>query len=207
MQGDSTLGADYFMVAMRWSEGYGSGGVALRLLSIAALSAVSCANEGEWVDATQAPEVKFDRQRQGCLVEIGCQSQPLALPDCWSGAALGDGPTDARVGQRVVLDGYLQVEEWAQTMGECPAEQPCCNGHSARLVLTTQRGPVWLLDRRRPQAFSCSGDRSLACCAFDSLGSRIKARGVLARHEQRYWGHVISGYRLDEPELCRIGKR
>lgn len=191
---------------MRWSDRHGLGAAAVRWLSVAALSTVSCANEGEWVDATQAPEVKFDAQRQGCLVEIGCLSQPLALPDCWSGAALDDRPTDARVGQRVVLEGYLHVVEWAQTAAQCPVEQPCCKGDSARLVLTTQGGPVWLADRRRPLAFSCSGDRSLACCAFDSLGSRVKARGVLARHEQKYFGHVIPGYRLDEPELCRVGK-
>lgn len=195
------------MFGMGWSDGYRVGAVAATLLGVAVISTVSCANEREWVDATQAPEVKLDWQPSHCLVEKGCRSQPLALPDCSAGATVDDdGPTDARVGQRVVLEGYLQVAEWAQTLAQCPDEEPCCNGHSARLVLTTHRGPVWLVDARSPHAFSCSGDRSLACCAFDSLGSRIKARGVLARHEQKYFGLVIRGYRLDQPELCRRGK-
>src|SRR5687768_4777045 len=153
---------------MRCLVGYELGCVAARLLGLAALSAVACANERAWVDATQAPEVKFEQEPSHCLVETGCRSEPLALPDCSSGGAADDGPTDSRVSQRVVLEGYLQVEEWAQTVAECPAEEPCCNAHTARLVLTTHRGPVWLVDGRRPRAFSCSGDRSLACCAFDS---------------------------------------
>jgi hypothetical protein len=168
--------------------------------------AAACANERAWVDATQAPEVKIETRPSHCLVETGCRSEPLALPDCSDSPAADGGPLDARVGQRLVLEGYLQLEEWAQTVAECPAEHPCCNGHSARLVLTTSGGPVWLADTRRPHAFSCSGDRSLACCAFDSLGSRVKARGTLARHEQKYFGYVIRGYRLNEPELCRHTK-
>lgn len=196
------------VVAMWWLDGCGgeARGVTARSLAIAAFFAASCANEREWVDATQAPQVKFERRPSHCLVETGCQSEPLALPDCSGSAPPADGPSDARVGQRVVLDGYLQLEEWAQTVAECPADQPCCNGHSARLVLTTRGGPVWLVDARRPHAFSCSGDRSLACCAFDSLGSRVKARGTLTRHEQKYFGYVIPGYRLNEPELCRLKK-
>jgi hypothetical protein len=196
---------------MSWSDGCdgfgGACGVTVRVLIVAAISTLSCAKERDWVDAMQAPEVKIERQPAQCMVEIGCRSEPVTLPDCSRGAE-GDGtpPSDARVGQRVVLDGYLHVEEWAQTVAECPAEQPCCNGHSARLVLTTGGGPVWLVDERRPHAFSCSGDRSLACCAFDSLGSRVKARGTLARHEQRYFGYVIRGFRLKAPELCRMGK-
>jgi hypothetical protein len=181
------------------------GSVVASLLGVAALATASCAKEREWVDATQAPDVKLDWQPSRCLVETGCLSQPLALPNC-SSVPVDGGPTDARVGQRVVLEGYLQIEEWAQTAAQCPDDEPCCNGHTARLVLTTQGGPVWLMDARRPRAFSCQGDRSLACCAFDSLGSRVKARGVLARHEQKYFGYIIRGYRLDEPELCRLGK-
>jgi hypothetical protein len=194
------------MLGMRGTDGYGVDGAVARLLGVAAL-AVSCANERGWVDATQAPEVKLDGRRSNCLVETGCSSLPLELPDCSSGTAVDDGPTDERVGQRVVLDGYLHVEEWAQTAAQCPNEEPCCNGHTARLVLTTRRGPVWLVDARRPHAFSCFGDRSLACCAFDSLGSRVRTRGVLTRHEQKYFGLVLRGYRLEAPELCRLGKR
>lgn len=186
--------------------GYG-GALTVSWLVVAALLTVGCGKKREWVDAMQAPEVKIQRQPSQCLVELGCRSEPVALPDC-SSSAEGDNapPSDARVGQSVVLEGYLHVEEWAQTAAECPAEQPCCNGHSARLVLSTRGGPVWLVDERRPHAFSCSGDRSLACCAFDSLGSRVKARGILARHEQRYFGYVIHGFRLNQPELCRLGK-
>jgi hypothetical protein len=85
------------------------GSVVASLLGVAALATASCAKEREWVDATQAPDVKLDSQPSRCLIETGCLSQPLALPNC-SSVPVDGGPTDARVGQRVVLEGYLQIE-------------------------------------------------------------------------------------------------